>query len=131
MARVIRFNVVFLLALLGFTVLSGNTPDAVSAAATAANKKVRIVNKTDDTGIRIRCVHFKHDLQFTRDVQKGQLQLVQGVDPGDRGIIIYEDLNETVIATGHFTLEASGKNVEVTVFGDKTAGYKLSYKLFD
>lgn len=102
----------------------------VRAGGAAVTKKVRISNDTDDTGIRVRCVHFKHEYHFTRDVARGKQVLIEGVDVGDRGLVVYEDLNEEVIATGHFKIEAAGKNIEVKVIG-KMGNYTLSYKVFD
>lgn len=101
------------------------------AAAALATKKVRITNNTTDTGIRARVVHFKPNIQFIRDVPKNQQKLITGVDTGSRGVIIWETLNEKVIATGFFELKASGLNIDVIVTGNKTAGYKISFAGFN
>lgn len=76
----------------------------IRAGALAATKKVRISNATD-ADIRVWCVRFAKtgDNHFIADVKEGASPVtVQGVDTGDRGVVVYEMLNETVIVTGQF-----------------------------
>ncbi len=88
--------------------------------------KVRVYNNTEDVAtLRFRCVHFQHDLHFTRDVVKGSHKTVSGVDKGHRGFIVYEDFNKQIILTGSFQLPAAGMNVKVAIFGNERDGYRF------
>jgi hypothetical protein len=98
----------------------------VHAASAQVQKKVRLTNNTTDTEVRMRCVGFKRDVHFTLTVPRNQQKIETGVFVGDRGVIVYETLNEKVIATGQFELTAAGMNVDVEVKGDMTNGYTLA-----
>jgi hypothetical protein len=95
-----------------------------------AMKKVRVRNSTADTGIRARIVHFLEQVQFTLDVAQGAQQTQPNVATGDRGVTIYEDFNEKIIATGQFPLDPNGPNIAVVVSGDQTNGYNLAFEAF-
>jgi hypothetical protein len=95
-----------------------------------ASKKIRVTNHTTDTGIRARIIHFQAQVQLTLDVPQGAQSPIQpNVATGDRGVIIYEDLNEEVIATSHFVLDQNGLNVDLIITGSAGA-YDLSFAAF-
>jgi hypothetical protein len=117
--------------IVGATLLLGEPSPNADAATMLITKKVRITNNTADTGIRAMVVHFNPRIRFWRDVPRNQQKLVSGVDIGHRGVIVWEDLNEEIIATGKFELTSGGKNVDVIVSGDQEAGYQIGFAEFD
>jgi hypothetical protein len=91
-------------------------------------KRVRVQNLTSDgTSIRVFIIHLHPGIRAIFDVQQGQYTQNNHMTPGDRGVIVYDDFQEKVIATGSFVLGA--QNVRVIVAGDAIAGYTLSYEV--
>lgn len=93
-------------------------------------RAVRVQNQTTDANIRARIVHYLASVQFTLDVAQGQQQTNTQVATGQRGVTIYEDFNEKIIAVGQFDLQPNGPNVKVIVTGDEINGYNLGFASF-
>lgn len=94
-----------------------------------AEKKVRVRNNTTDgTSVRVFVDHLTPTIRAVFDVQSGAQQQNNHMTTGHRGVIVYDDFQESVILTGEFVL--AGNNVQITISGDAAAGYSLSYAVF-
>lgn len=85
-------------------------------------------NTTDQTTIRIEVIHLDPNISAIFDVAPGQTQQKNHMKPGSRGVIIYDDFQKTVIATGSFWLEAF--NVGIHVGGSAAAEYAVYFDTF-
>src|SRR5262245_50121790 len=122
------FSVLLLIAIAcGFAFAGGQegkSPATVKASASSVKKKVRITNDTTDADIRVWCMRCPPkpsgkgkditDYYFVTEVPQGGSPVTQSdVDTGSRGVIVFETLNETVIAKHDFELDPAGKNVDL------------------
>ncbi len=92
-------------------------------------KKVRIHNNTtDQTFVRVYITHFQANTGLTADVAPGQFVQNNHMTQGHRGVVVYEDFNENVIATGEFVLQ--DQNIKVFISGSSGTGYSVSYAVW-
>ncbi len=89
-------------------------------------RKVRLANNTSDqTSLRIYVEHFDVNTRLVADVPSGQYVQNNHMAQGHRGVIVYDDFTEEIIAVDRFTLKNSG--VKVVVSGDAATGYTVSF----
>lgn len=91
--------------------------------------RVRFTNATDDTGVKIWFIAY--DRASSVELSKGKQEINEKVLSGERAFVVYEPLNETIVATGKHTLrENSDKNLDVVVKGSKKKGYTIVFEEF-
>ena len=92
-------------------------------------KRVRVRNNTTDgTSVRVFVDHLNPMIRAVFDVQSGAQQQNNHMTTGHRGVIVYDDFQESVILTGEFVL--AGSNVQINIGGDAATGYNLSFAQF-
>ena len=90
-----------------------------------ATGRVRLENRTD-VGVRIRCIGYELDHNFMRDLGRGQKEVVFGVDPGLRMIVVYEQGGGQILAKKGFKLDLQEKDADLIIGGDRADGYMLT-----
>jgi hypothetical protein len=100
-------------------------PGVSSAAPQPSAGRVRLENRTD-IGVRIRCLGYEQEHNFTRDLARGQKEVVFGVDPGLRMLIVYEQGGRQIVAKKGFKLDAQESDADLVITGDKADGYKVT-----
>lgn len=94
-----------------------------------AEKKVRVRNNTTDgTSVRVFVDHLNPTIRAVFDVQPNALQQNNHMTTGHRGVVVYDDFNESVILTGEFVLDNA--NVQINIGGDAASGYNLSFAIW-
>jgi hypothetical protein len=88
--------------------------------------RLRLTNATEDTAVRIWGVAF--DRAGRADIAKGKQEIYEGVLTGDRAFVVYEPLNDTIIAFDKYTLREEEKNLDLVVRGNKKNGYTLTFE---
>src|SRR5262245_46013548 len=101
-----------------------------AVANNPVQKLVRVQNKSD-IKVRIRCLGYEQDHNFTRDLVPGQREIVTGVDTGPRVIVVFKQGGGEIIAKKGFPLEPDGKNADVVIRGDKADGYQVEINYTD
>src|ERR1700736_2234392 len=96
-------------------------PEARPAEVQQIKKRIRVENQAD-IGVRIRCIGYEQDHNFTRDLAGGDKEIVTGVDLGLRMVVVYERGGGEIVAKKGFKLEAQGKDAEIIIQGDKADG---------
>jgi hypothetical protein len=124
--RLLLSLVVVLAGMLGLGI-AWSKSEAYSAPTQGGTKQVRFTNQTD-IAIRIRCIGYEQDHNFTRDLARGAQEMVTGVDPGLRVVVVYEHGGWEIVAKKGFKLEAQGRDAEIIVQGDKADGYQVKVR---
>ena len=127
-----RYVAVGLIAVAGLVVsaFAMSKTEETAAPKDPTQKLVRVQNKSD-IKVRIRCLGYEQDHNFTRDLTPGQKEIVTGVDTGPRVIVVYKQGGGEIIAKKGFPLDPDGKQADVVIQGDKADGYRIEINYTD